>query len=46
MKKITLECNGIKIGVNSNGNDLVLDLVKKFGLYFNLTNYQIVIFSF
>ena len=38
MKKITLECNGIKIGVNSNSNDLVLDLVKKFGLYFNLTN--------
>lgn len=37
MKKITLECNGIKIGVNSNNDKLVYDLVKRFGDYLNLT---------
>lgn len=38
MKKIVFECNDIKIGVNSNNDELVYDLVKKFGDYFNLTN--------
>jgi len=38
MKKITLECNEIKIGINSNNNELIYDLVKKYADYFRLTN--------
>ena len=38
MKKIVFECNGIKIGVNSNDDTLIYDLINKYGNYFNLIN--------
>ena len=38
MKKIVFQCNDIKIGVNSNDDKLIYDLVKKYGNYFKLTN--------
>lgn len=38
MKKIVFKCNDIKIGINSNNDELIYDLIKKYGDYFNLTN--------
>ena len=38
MKKIVFECNEIKIGVNSNDDSLIYDLISKYGNYFKLTN--------
>ncbi|MBR6689893.1 MAG: hypothetical protein IKL65_01010 [Bacilli bacterium] len=38
MKTIVFNCNDIKIGINSNNDELIYDLIKKYGNYFKLTN--------
>jgi len=38
MVNIVLESNGVKIGVNSNKKEIIINLIEKFGNYFNISS--------